>query len=96
MSNQQTPARVSSDAEDTDMKEQGYQALSYIVTGPFLYGGLGWLGDRFFHTNFMLPIGIALGILLALYIIVKKFGSIESDAAVKSGDISTAPREESL
>jgi hypothetical protein len=35
--------------------------LSYLIGGVLVYGGLGWLGDHFLGTSFLLPLGIVLG-----------------------------------
>jgi len=52
----------------------GYTALSYLIGGAVLYGGLGWLLDRWLHTGFCLPIGLILGIGLGVFLIIKRFG----------------------
>jgi F0F1-type ATP synthase assembly protein I len=57
---------------------QGMQVLSYLVSGVLLYGGLGWLGDHFLGTGFLLPIGIVLGAGFGIYLVVKRFGATES------------------
>jgi F0F1-type ATP synthase assembly protein I len=56
--------------------DQGVTVLSYLIGGVLVYGGLGWLGDRFFHTGFLLPLGIVLGAALAVYTIIKRFGTV--------------------
>lgn len=48
--------------------------ISYLITGPALYGGLGWLGDRFFGTSFLLPVGIVGGMALSIYLIWFRYG----------------------
>ncbi|MFB9312462.1 AtpZ/AtpI family protein [Nocardioides plantarum] len=42
-------------------------AFGYLVAGVLLYGGVGWLLDRWWGTSFMIVIGILLGVALALY-----------------------------
>src|SRR6478752_7530225 len=56
--------------------DQGVTVLSYLIGGVLVYGGLGWLGDRFFHTGFLLPLGIVLGAALAVYTIIRRFGTV--------------------
>lgn len=53
-----------------------YVALSYILGGLLLYGGLGWLGDHVFKTGFLLPVGLILGVGLSVYLIIKRYGSV--------------------
>jgi F0F1-type ATP synthase assembly protein I len=62
--------------------DQGVTVLSYLIGGVLVYGGLGWLGDHFFGTKFLLPLGIILGAALAVYAIIKRFGKIVSSAPV--------------
>jgi F0F1-type ATP synthase assembly protein I len=58
--------------------DQGVMVLSYLIGGVLVYGGLGWLGDHFFGTSFLLPLGIVLGAALAVYAIIKRFGHLSS------------------
>ncbi|HSN10574.1 MAG TPA: hypothetical protein VLS51_00495 [Propionibacteriaceae bacterium] len=55
----------------------GYAALSYILAGPLLYGGLGWLADRLLGRVLFLPLGIVGGLALGTFIIYKRFGITE-------------------
>lgn len=48
--------------------------LSYLVSGIVVYGGLGWLADRWLQTSFMLPAGIILGAIASMYLIIKRYG----------------------
>ena len=34
---------------------QGMRVLSYLIAGVAFYGFLGWLGDHFLGTGFLLP-----------------------------------------
>jgi F0F1-type ATP synthase assembly protein I len=54
---------------------QGMQVLSYLISGVVLYGGLGWLGDHFLGTGFLLPVGIVVGAGFGIYLVVKRFGA---------------------
>ena len=57
--------------------DQGVMVLSYLIGGVLVYGGLGWLGDHFLGTSFLLPLGIVLGAALAVYTIIKRFGGAD-------------------
>ena len=57
---------------------QGMRVLSYLIGGVVLYGLLGWVGDRYFHTTFLLPVGIVGGAGLAIYVIIRRFGQVDS------------------
>lgn len=90
-----TPARVPSGTSSHVDQDQGYQALSYIMAGPLFYGGLGWLGDRYFHTGFLLPAGLGVGIILSLYLVVKRFGGHEDAPATNAAEGTPSHGEES-
>jgi ATP synthase protein I len=55
----------------------GYAALSYILAGPLLYGGLGWVGDHLLGTIFLLPLGVVGGLALSVFVIYKRYGTAE-------------------
>ncbi len=55
-------------------------------------GFLGWLGDRFLGTGFLLPTGIILGAALGCYVIIRRFGGLaETSAAPKASGAVTEP-----
>ena len=57
--------------------DDGMVALSYILAGLILYGGLGWLGDYYLHTKWMLPLGLIMGLGTSTYLIIKRYGRLE-------------------
>ncbi len=52
---------------------QGVQVLSYLIAGIATYGFLGWLGDRWLGTGFLLPLGIVAGAALGIYVVIRRF-----------------------
>lgn len=56
-------------------RDEGMAILSYLIAGIALYGGLGWLGDRYLHTVFLLPAGVLVGLTISIYLIIKRYGS---------------------
>lgn len=48
-------------------------AFGYLVGGAAFYGGLGWLLDRWLGTAFLLPVGLLLGIGLAVWLVFKLY-----------------------
>ncbi len=54
--------------------DQGYRILSIMIAGLVVYGGLGWLLDRWLGTSWWLPIGLVLGVALGVYVVVVRFG----------------------
>jgi F0F1-type ATP synthase assembly protein I len=59
----------------------GMRVLSYLIAGVAFYGFLGWLGDHFLGTGFLLPIGIVVGAALGCYVIIRRFGAIAEPPA---------------
>jgi len=53
-----------------------WTVLAYLISGPLVYGGLGWLADRWLDTSpvFVL-IGILGGMALALYVVWVRYGT---------------------
>jgi hypothetical protein len=47
--------------------------FGYLVSGVAIYGGLGYLLDRWLGTSFLVAFGILLGIGLALYVVFKQY-----------------------
>ena len=64
--------------------DQGLRVLSYLISGVLLYGGLGWVGDHFLGTEFLLPIGIVAGAAFGVYVIIRRFGQMEDVPAETS------------
>ncbi len=60
---------------------QGMRVLSYLISGVLVYGLLGWLGDHYFGTEFLLPIGILLGAGFGIYVVIRRFGRVD-DATI--------------
>lgn len=48
-----------------------------LLSGVLFYGGLGFVGDHFLHTEFLLPIGIVLGMAASIFMIIKRYGNTE-------------------
>ncbi|MCC2593061.1 hypothetical protein LKO27_06490 [Tessaracoccus sp. OS52] len=57
--------------------DDGMVVLSYILAGLILYGGLGWLGDYFLQTSWLLPLGLIVGLVTSIYLIIKRYGRLE-------------------
>lgn len=55
--------------------EDGMGVLAYILAGLLFYGGLGWVGDHFLKTSWLLPVGLIVGLISGIYLIIKRYGS---------------------
>jgi ATP synthase protein I len=67
----------------SDGIDQGMRVLSYLISGVLVYGALGWVGDHFLHTHFLLPIGIVLGAAGGVYVIIKRYGQLGNDTTTE-------------
>ena len=52
----------------------GSTIIAYLLTGPALFGGVGWLLDRWLGTALFVPVGILSGMALSLYVIWLRYG----------------------
>lgn len=48
--------------------------LAYLIAGPAVYGGIGYLVDQWLGTRFGVGIGILLGMALSLYVVWLRYG----------------------
>jgi ATP synthase protein I len=71
----------SQQGEKLDGMNLGMRVLSYLISGVAFYGFLGWLGDHFLGTGFLLPIGIVAGAALGCYMIIRRFGRVDDESA---------------
>jgi len=55
---------------------EAWTVLAYLISGPLLYGGLGWLADRWLGTTpWLVVVGILGGMALAVYIVWVRYGA---------------------
>ena len=54
----------------------GYVAISYLIGGMVVWGGIGWLVDRWLGTGgIALAIGAVLGGAAGVYLIARRLGA---------------------
>jgi F0F1-type ATP synthase assembly protein I len=64
-----------------------WTVLAYLITGPLLYGGLGWLLDRWLGTEpIFVLVGVVGGMALALYVVWVRYGAHDRHPPSASGD----------
>lgn len=61
--------------EGPSRSDDGMLVLSYLLSGIIFYGGLGWVGDHFLHTSWLLPLGLIVALVTSIYLIIKRYGS---------------------
>jgi F0F1-type ATP synthase assembly protein I len=47
-----------------------------MMSGMAVWGGAGWLLDRWLDTRVFVPVGIILGMAAAIYLVVAKYGAV--------------------
>jgi hypothetical protein len=52
----------------------GWSILSYMITGMALYGGIGWLIGRWTHLAVLFPVGMLVGLGLAVLMVILRYG----------------------
>ncbi|MFI6298700.1 AtpZ/AtpI family protein [Nonomuraea sp. NPDC050790] len=57
-----------------DFANAAWSIPSYLLSGMAIYGGAGWLLDRWLGTSALFPIGIVVGVALAVYLVYRKYG----------------------
>jgi F0F1-type ATP synthase assembly protein I len=54
----------------------GGEIVSYLISGMLVYGGIGWLVGRAVHIELLFPLGLAVGLGLALWWVIYRYGRI--------------------
>jgi ATP synthase protein I len=64
------------DARSDGPPEQnaGWAIFSYLLAGMLFYGAVGWLVGKWTHLPIIFPVGMIVGLLLAIMLIVYKYG----------------------
>ena len=55
--------------------EMVWSIIGTLVAGVLAWGGIGWLLDRWLGTQYLVAVGILLGMAGAFYLIIKRYGS---------------------
>lgn len=48
---------------------------AYLLSGPLLFGGGGWLLDRWLGTGFLTVVGVLVGMAMSIYVIWLRYGT---------------------
>ncbi len=64
-----SPARQGSGAET------GYAVIGTLISGMAVWGGAGWLLDQWWDTRVFFPVGVILGMAVAIYLVVARYGA---------------------
>jgi Putative F0F1-ATPase subunit Ca2+/Mg2+ transporter len=52
-----------------------WNVVSYLISGPVMFGGIGWVLDRWLGTGFFVPAGILAGMAVSLYLVWVRYGT---------------------
>ena len=52
-----------------------------MLSGIIVWGGVGWLLDRWLETRVFTLVGVILGLTVAIYLVVVKYGAVEPPPA---------------
>ncbi|CCG04755.1 hypothetical protein [Blastococcus saxobsidens] len=50
-----------------------------------VWGGGGWLLDRWLDTRVFFAVGVILGVTVAIYVVVVKYGTVDPDPGSRTG-----------
>jgi F0F1-type ATP synthase assembly protein I len=48
-----------------------------MISGMAVWGGAGWLLDQWWDTRVFFPVGVILGMAVAIYLVVARYGAID-------------------
>jgi hypothetical protein len=65
--------------------ETGWAVTGTLLSGMAVWGGVGWLLDRWLDVLFFAPAGILLGTVVAIYMVVARYGTVDPPAGQRSG-----------
>ena len=60
----------------------GWNITGTMLSGIIVWGGVGWALDRWLETRFFILVGTILGLTVAIYLIVVKYGRVDQPPAV--------------
>ena len=56
-------------------ESSAWNVVSYLISGPVMFGAVGGLLDHWLGTGFLLPVGILAGMALSLYLVWFRYGT---------------------
>jgi ATP synthase protein I len=57
----------------------GWEVVSYLLSGMLAYGGIGWLVGRAVHIGLLFPVGMGVGLAIALGWVIYRYGRAGGD-----------------
>lgn len=77
--------------------ETGWAVTGTLISGMVVWGGAGWLLDRWLDIKVFFPVGVILGMAVAIYLVVVRYGAAEPSSGERrtgttSGGTENRPR----
>jgi F0F1-type ATP synthase assembly protein I len=66
-----------------------------MLSGMAVWGGAGWLLDRWLDTKVFVPVGIILGMAVAIYVVVVKYGAVDPPQGKRQGNTQNSTTQNS-
>lgn len=76
--------RPASPARQPSGADIGWSVTGTLISGMAVWGGAGWLLDRWLDIRVFAPIGIILGMAVAIYVVVVKYGTVDPPPGSRS------------
>ena len=61
----------------------GWNITGTMLSGIIVWGGVGWVLDRWLETRIFTLVGTIFGLTVAIYLIVVKYGAVDQPPAVR-------------
>lgn len=62
-------------SQNTWEADSAWRSVAYLISGPAIYGGIGWLLDVWLGTSWLVGVGIVAGMALSLYLVWFRYGN---------------------
>ena len=72
-----TRPRPASPARQPSGADTGWAVTGTLISGMAVWGGVGWLLDRWLDIVVFFPVGIIFGMAVAIYLVVKRYGGAD-------------------
>ena len=69
--------RPASPARQPSGADTGWAVTGTLISGMAVWGGVGWLLDRWLDIVVFFPVGIIFGMAVAIYLVVKRYGAAD-------------------
>ena len=70
-----TPLQKADDGHQRLEESRMWNVVSYLITGPAMFGLIGWGLDTWLGTTWLVAVGIVGGMALSLYLVWFRYGT---------------------